>query len=644
MLPMGGRQPGSGSAGPERILVGVHVPTYVCGPYLIHTPLEAPVIRARSRISVLAVAALLPAAAPAQDFDILIRGGQVLDGTGADARQADIGVQDGRIAAMGNLAGARAERVIDASGLLVTPGFIDMHSHADWALGVPEANAALPLVTQGITTIVVGQDGRSAWRVGERMRDVVDVWSRQGLSVNAILLVGHGSVRREVMGDEDRAPTPGELDRMRALVRGAMEDGAWGISTGLGYTPGRYAETEEVIALTREVKPFGGFYISHLRNQGDRLLESVDETIRIGRETGVPVVHTHFKSSGARNWGGAKAAMERIAAAREEGVLAWVDVYPWETSSDGIAIRLLPPAAWEIGAAERADVPLEGRLEELSNEELTGLVLLGNRWIARTTTRSWLAGRPRAELLDLARGALRSAFRPDEVERRAELRRRLADPVLGDSIRAIIRQRLERSRPEIFVIEDAVDDRLDGKTLPEAAEVLGLSLEDVAIEIDLMNARVTSYHMSDIDVDEILRWPFTAISTDGTLDYLGVGDPHPRSYASFPHLLRFYAMEKGVLTMPQAVRAATGVAADIIGLEDRGYLREGHRADIVVLDPQRIGACSTFKQPHCYSEGIEHLLVNGVPTLSDGEHTGARAGWILTPKRDIPTGVTAGGS
>lgn len=591
----------------------------------------------------LAFLTMLPAASAAQRYDIVIRGGQVLDGTGAPARQADVGIRDGLIAAVGDLSSAGATRVIDAAGMMVTPGFIDMHSHSDWALGEPEANAALPLVTQGITTVVVGQDGRSAWRVGEEMEDVVELWRRQGLSVNAILLAGHGSVRRAVMGEENRPPTAEEMERMKALIREAMEDGAWGISTGLSYTPGRFGDTEEVIALTKEVAPYGGFYISHLRNQGDRLLDSVEETIRIGRETGVPVVHTHFKSSGKRNWGGAKVAMERIAEAREAGVSAWVDVYPWETSSDGIGIDLLPGSAWQVGAPRPEPLALEDELGALSNDELADLVVRGSPWVARTTTEEWIARRPRAELLDMARGALRSAFRPDEEDRRADFRRRLADPVLGDSIRAIIRERLERSGPEIYVIEDAVDDRLDGKTLPEAAKILGLSLEDAAIEIDLMNARVTSYHMSDIDVDEILRWPFTAISTDGTLDYLGVGDPHPRSYASFPHLIRFYSMEKGVLTLPQAIRASTGVPAEIIGLEDRGYLREGQRADVVVFDPGEIRACATFAQPHCLSPGIEHLLVNGVPTLDGGAHTGARAGWILTPERSIPTGVADGG-
>lgn len=600
--------------------------------------------RPPNAVAALVLVLMAPGASAAQDYDIVIRGGQVLDGTGAPARVSDVGVTGGVVTAVGDLSAASAARVIDASGLIVAPGFIDIHSHSDWALGEPEANAALPLVTQGITTVVVGQDGRSAWRVGERMADVVELWSGQGLSVNTILLVGHGSVRREIMGEEDRAPTARELERMRGLVREAMEDGAWGISTGLSYTPGRYGDTEEVIALTREVRPYGGFYISHLRNQGDRLLDSVEETLRIGRETGVPVVHTHFKSSGKRNWGGAKAAMERIAAAREEGLSAWVDVYPWETSSDGISIDLVPPAAWRLGAPERRQPsPLEKGLDALSDAELASLVLSSNGWLARTTTASWLETRPRAELLDLARGALRSAFGPDERARRADFRRRLADPVLGDSIRGGIQFRLEQSGPEIYVIEDAVDDRLDGKTLPEAAEILGLSLAEAAIEIDLMNARVTSYHMSDIDVDEILRWPFTAVSTDGTLDYLGVEDPHPRSYGSYPHLIRFYSMEKNVLSLAAAVRASTGVPADIIGLEDRGYLREGQKADVVVFDPQEIRACATFRQPHCYSKGIEHMLVNGVPTITDGAHTGAKAGWILTPKRGIPTGVADGG-
>lgn len=588
----------------------------------------------RPLASLLAAISLLvaPIAVSAQQFDVLIRGGQVIDGTGSAPRRADVAITGGRIVEIGDLADASAARTIDATGKVVTPGFIDMHSHADWGFGTPELNAARNNLRQGITTVVVGQDGRSAWRVGEKITGAMALWREQGLSENSILLVGHGSVRREVMGNEDRAPTPEELDRMRALVREAMEQGAYGISTGLSYLPGRYSTTEEVIALTKEVKPFGGFYISHLRNQGDRLMESVDETIRIGKESGVPVVLSHFKSSGARNFGKAKAAMDRIAAARTQGVAAWVDVYPWPTSSDGIDVDMVPRQAYLVGMDRDMEPSLARVLPTLSNEELARLMLESNGFLARTTTEDWLARRPREELLEGAEQALRSSMlRGHEDELRDNLRASLADPARRDSVRGIIQRALDRQVAKQFVIENAPDPRVNGKTLPEAAAILGLDLVDAAVELDLMGAQVTHFHMSEPDVEAILSYDFAAISTDGTLPYFGIDIPHPRSYGSFTRLIDHYTLDRKAITLPHAIRSASGLAADIIGLTDRGYVKEGQWADVLVFDPENIETCATFAQPHCYSTGIDYMLVNGEVTLSDGRYTGALAGKIITP-------------
>ena len=588
----------------------------------------------RPLAAVLAAVLLLvaPPSLLAQQFDLLIRGGEVIDGTGSEPRRADVAITGGRIVQIGDLSRASAARTIDATGKVVTPGFIDMHSHADWGFGTPELNVARNNITQGITTVVVGQDGRSAWKVGEKATDAMRVWREQGLSENSILLVGHGSVRREVMGNEDRAPTPDELARMRALVREAMEQGAYGISTGLGYVPGRFSTTDEVVALTREVEPFGGFYISHLRNQGDRLTESVDETILIGRETGVPVVLSHFKSSGARNFGKARAAMDRIAQARKEGVVAWVDVYPWATSSDGIDVDMVPRQAYMVGLERAMEPPLAKVLPTLSNAELARLMLDANGFLNRTTTEAWLAQRPREELLAGAEQALRSMMMREREELlRGNLRASLADPARRDSVRGIIQRALDRQVPKQFVIENAPDPRVGGKTLPEAAAIMGLDLIDAAIELDLMGAQVTHYHMSEPDVEAILGYDFTAISTDGTLPYFGVDIPHPRSYGSFTRLIDHYVRARNAVTLPKAVRAASGLAADIIGLTDRGYLKSGQWADVLVFDPAAITTCATFAEPHCYSTGIDYLLVNGEVTLDAGKYTGALAGKIITP-------------
>ena len=586
------------------------------------------------RIRLFALALALPSLAGAQQYDVIIRGGRVLDGTGSAERLADVAITDGRVAKVGSLGTATAKRTIDAKGKYVTPGFIDMHSHADWALGTREGNIALNNLTQGITTVVIGQDGRSAWRVGETIREPMALWRSQGMSSNAILLIGQGSVRREVMGDTNRLATPEEIVRMRALVRDAMEGGAWGISTGLGYVPGRFAPTDEVIAVTKEIAPYNGFYISHLRNQGDRLMESVEETIRISKETGVTVVLSHFKSSGAANFGKARGAMERIKQARAEGVKAWVDVYPWSTSSDGIAIDLVPDPPIQ-GRPDGWPVAIDSLLSRATNAELATLALNTNSFLRLTTTERWLSARPRAELLGLARQGLRGVFRErDPQQRRERFLNELADSTGGAAMRAAIARQMQRTGGDsLNVIEEAPDPRLVGKTLGQAAKILGVDLVEAAIRVDLMGAKVTNFHMSEPDIEAILSYDFTALSTDGTVPAFGVGEPHPRSYGTYPRLIRHYAMNRKVISLPKAIRASTGLAADIMGLTDRGYLREGQWADVVVFDPKTIGECTTYRQPHCYSKGVDVLLVNGVVTLEGGKHTLALPGQILTKPR-----------
>jgi N-acyl-D-aspartate/D-glutamate deacylase len=587
----------------------------------------------------LAAALFLPANSWAQEYDLLIRNGRVLDGTGAVERAADVAVRDWRIAAIGDLGDASARRVIDAEGMYVTPGFIDIHSHADWSLSLPGLNVSLNNLTQGITTVVVGQDGRQAWPIGGDIRQTIDDWTARGLGANTILLTGSGTVRQEVMLNDDRPPTPDELEQMKALVRKAMEGGAWGISTGLSYVPGRFSETEEVIALTAEVEPYGGFYISHLRNQSDRLLESVEETIRIGRETGVPVVATHFKSAGRQNFGKAGVAMGRIAEAREEGVPIWADVYTWDTSSDGIDISIIPGSAY--GLAMQADEELMAAREAvvkamrtMSEEELVAVIRGAGGFFGRLVHPDFLRSLPEETLRDLADSNVSGMIQGD---RGLALRQALEKPELREQIRERVRQAVYARGPDLYVIEKAPDERIEGLNLAQAARVMGLDVVDAAIQIDLMDAQVTRIHMSEQDVEEILRWPFVAICTDGTVPYFGDGVPHPRSYGTFTRLIQHYAIEQGVITLPDAIYRATGLAAEIIGIEDRGYLREGLAADVVVFDPFTIESCANYTNPHCYSKGIEFLVVNGELTLDEGSYTGALGGQILTPSGAIKT-------
>ncbi len=585
----------------------------------------------------LALALLTPVPADAQTYDLIIRGGRVLDGTGAPERVADVAVHDGRIAAIGDLGRAKGTKEIDATGLYVTPGFIDMHSHADWSLSRPGLNVALNNLTQGITTVIVGQDGRQAWPIGGSIQQTIDNWSARGLALNAILLTGHGTVRQEVMGNADREPTPTELERMKARVRAAMEGGAWGISTGLSYTPGRFSTTEEVIALTAEIKPYGGFYISHLRNQGDGLLASVEETIHIGDETGVTVVATHFKSAGQDNFGKAKVALERISAARTDGVPIWVDAYPWATSSDGIDVNILPDVVYRVAGADQsvvaARMALAKAMEGMSEGELVSIIR-GGGFLGRLVDPDFLASLPREMLVDLANSGVDNMI---EGDRQLALREALEDSAKRSSIRGFVREALERRAPELHVIEKAPDPRMVGLNLAQAAKAMGVDVVDAAIAVELMDAQVTRYHMSERDVEEILRWPFTAICTDGTVPYFGAGTPHPRSYGTFTRLIRHYVMEQGVITLPDAIYRSTGLAKQIVGIKDRGLLEQGLAADIVVFDPQTIQSCATYADPHCYSRGIEYLLVNGALTLEKGEYTGALGGLILTPRGPIKT-------
>lgn len=576
----------------------------------------------------LAVATVAPARAQESraTFDLLIRGGTLLDGTGAPARRADVAVRGGRIAAVGELRNAAARRVIDADGLVVAPGFIDLHSHADWAFGDPERNLAPNNLTQGITTVVVGQDGRSAWPVGGSIEETTARWISQGIAENVILLVGHGHVRREVMGDDARPPTGDELVRMRRLVRAAMEGGAAGLSTGLSYVPGRFASTDEVIALAREIAPYGGVYISHLRDQGAGLVESVRETARIGREAGITVVATHLKISGRANFGKSGEALDAIEEARRQGIALYADQYPYTTSSNGIDVHFLSTAS-PLPASDAI-----AALRHASSEALADLVLASHELTPKMYTREWLLTRPRAELEARAAAGLESRKRDGE-SRRVHVRALLEDPTRRALLyRAVAGEIARWGGADTYVIERAPDARLEGRTLEEAAATLGVSVPEAAIALELTDAQVTQFHMAEEDVVAILRRDFTATSTDGTVPIFGVGTPHPRSYGAFTRKIRTYVLDRGVLSLPFAIRSMTGLAAEILGLTDRGTIQPGAWADLVVFDLRRIRDRATYREPHRHSDGIEFLFVNGVAVVDSGRVTGARPGRVLHPR------------
>lgn len=561
-------------------------------------------------VSALAVAALyaLSAASGASAqtapdrFDVLIRGGRVLDGTGNPWFAADVGIRDGRIAAIGRLQGATATRTIDARGKVVTPGFIDIHTHADdgssprGGFRDPDARrrAAPNLVAQGVTTVVVNQDGRSPWPISEQREQI----ERNGIGPNAILMVGHGSVRARAMGTDVRRPaSDAEVAEMRRLVRQAMEEGAWGLSAGLEYVPGRWSTTEEVVAVTAEIVPFGGVYISHERSEGQdpmwywpsrdppgppTLLDAVRETIEIGERTGATVVASHIKAKGANYWGSGLAAIQLIERARARGVRIYADQYTYPTSgTDGNTV-LIP--GWAIGAGE------------------------------------------------FGRGG---EGRPDYA---ANLRRTLEDSASAAALRQdIAHEIVRRGGAERVLLFEYPDTTLVGKSIGAIAGLRGVTPVEAALALQLEGdvhraggGRMRGFSMSEVDMEAYAARNWVATASDAGIALPEDGPrTHARFYGTFPRKIRYYARERGVLTVEDAVRSMTSLPAQILGLRDRGMVREGMWADLVVLDLDALRDRATFTDPHQYPDGIEYVLVNGEFVVEGGVLTWRLAGKVL---------------
>ncbi|MBN2336815.1 D-aminoacylase [Candidatus Bathyarchaeota archaeon] len=514
-------------------------------------------------------------------FDILLSGGRIVDGAGNPWYHGDIAVKDGRIAAIGKISEG-AETVIQLEGMVAAPGFIDTHSHSDLMLiSEPRAEAK---VMQGVTTEIVGQDGLGEapvtdgtikdWRkylsglngdpdiewTWRGMGGYLDALEKARPSINVASLVGHGNIRLCVMGMEDREPTGAELDEMRALTAESMEQGAIGLSTGLIYAPCIYADTPELVELCRVVAGHGGSFVVHIRNEGDRLLESIDEVAQVGRESGVHVHVSHFKAGGEANWGKSVHSLRRLEEARSGGVEMTFDQYPYIAGSTFLS-SLLPP------------------------------------WVHAGGTDA-LLGRLRDE----------------------EARRRIADE-LGESTRA--------ERWESLLVTNLRTARnlpYEGKTMAEIAGARRqdpvTALMDIVVEED-NGAAMVSFTMNEDDVERIMSSPLGMVCTDGIL----LGKPHPRAYGAFPRVLGHY-VRRGVLRLEEAVRRMTSHPAQAFGLTGRGLLRPGFKADITVFDPKKILDTATYDDPRRHPEGIAHVIVNGVVTVSDGEHTGASAGQV----------------
>ena len=506
-----------------------------------------------------------------QKWDILIQNGAVVDGTGGSRFIADVAVLGDQIVAVSSirLDPGLAREVIDASGKIVSPGFVDIHTHLEPLLNLPGGESH---VRQGVTTALGGPDGTAPWPLEQYLDRADEI----GVGLNVGFMVGHNTIRREVIGLEDRAPTAAELVQMQDMVDQGMIEGAWGISTGLKYLPGAFAELDELVALSSVVVPYGGFYTSHLREEGLGLLESVSEALEIGKQANIPVVLTHHKVVGQPMWGSSEITLAMVDSARIAGTDVMIDQYPYTASHSGITI-LIP--AW---AMEGGTDALLTRLED--------------------------------------------PF--------------LADSILSGIEFNIKYDRGGNDLKRVQFSSVSWDKSLEGKTLYDWAVRDGLEPTPangakLVVESVRRGGANGIYHaMDEGDGEAIMSHPQTMIASDGRLVALGDGHPHPRWYGTFPRVLGLYSRERGILELEEAVLKMTFMPAKRIGLAKRGQVKIGWFADLVVFDSETIIDRATFQNPHQYPVGIEWVLVNGKIALANGDYRDLRSGKVL--RKEIP--------
>lgn len=495
-------------------------------------------------------------------YDLIIVNGTILDGTGSESFQADIGILDERILEIGNLKNAEAKTIIDASGMVVSPGFIDMHTHLEPIMEMPDAKS---LIMQGVTLALGGPDGGGPWPFGSYL----DSLEQLGTGPNLAYLIGHNTIRREVMGNVDQAPTLSQMDSMKNYVEMAIKEGAFGISTGLKYLPGTFAKVDEIISLSKVASSYQGIYTSHLREEGLGLIDAVQEAILISKEAEIPVVLTHHKAIGVKMWGASVKTLSLVDSARKEGLDIMMDQYPYAASHTGISV-LIP--SWALEGSE-----FSNRVQDpiLKDSIKSGIIfnILNDR-----------GGN------DLRRIQFS----------RVSWRKELEGKTLHDW--AI----LEGMEP----------------TVENGAELV--------IQAQLNGGTGTIYHaMDEADVERIMKHPMTMIGSDGRLSQPGDGHPHPRAYGTFPRILGYYVREKNILDLPTAIHKMTGLSAQRLGIQDRGTIKKGNFADLTIFDPEKIIDRSTFTDPHQYPTGVQFVLVNGRLIVDQGEFQDIRPGKIL---------------
>ncbi len=491
------------------------------------------------------------------DADILLRGGQILDGTGSPARPGDVAIVGDKIVAVGEIVPGRVGETIDCTGLIVAPGFIDLHNHSDDSIVADETRTAENYLRQGCTTLVTGNCGGGAVDVEKYLADI----DAHGAGTNVAHLIPHGSTRALVLERRQVDPTPEELSKMQQLVDRGMREGAWGMATGLIYIPGAYAKIDELAAMTEVVGRHGGIYASHIRSEESALLDAVSEAIEIGRRANTPVHISHFKASGKPYWGMVRASAKLVEDAQAAGQKVTADQYPYTASSTSLEAMLLPDWAREGG---------------------------------REATMA-----------------------------------RLADPAQLEKIRPALQTALDE-RPHVRIVSYKPKPEYTGKAIHEIAAAENRPQIQVAIELlrDGSPAAI-NFGMTEEDVRFVMQRPWVATASDGSVKAPSGDMVHPRSFGTFPRKIGLYAVREKVLPLEQAVRSATGLPADILGLTDRGYLKPGQFADVVVFNPQEIIDGATFDQPFQPPLGIPLVIVNGIAAVKNGEPTKSLSGRAL---------------
>jgi N-acyl-D-amino-acid deacylase len=499
-----------------------------------------------------------------QKYDLLVSGGKIVDGSGNSWYYGDVGIKDGKIAAIGKLSDADATRVLDVRGLVIAPGFIDVHTHIETNdVKVP---AAPNFVYDGVTSVVTGNCGSSNTDIAHYFYRLDSVKT----SINIATLIGHNSVRRDVMGDSQRDPTPDEQKQMEEIVRKGMREGAVGFSTGLIYVPGTYSKSGEVIGLAKAASEFNGVYASHIRDEGDHVTEAIEEAINIGREAKMPVEISHFKVTYKPNWGKSSGTIAQVIQARKDGIDVTVDQYPYVASSTSLN-TVLP--TWAFG----------GGMDSLM-------------------------------------------WRLHDASTRGQMKKEMLKTLKAKQL---------KSYSYALVARYNADSTLNGKSITDINTLKGRKqkpadeAETILEMIEKGGAQMVYFSMDESDLRRIMQYPFNMFASDAGIVQFGSGVPHPRAYGTNARVLGQYVREQEILSLEEAIRRMTSLPAQKFQLRDRGMLREGMAADMVVFSETEVIDQSTFSKPHVYSSGFKFVIVNGKLVIEDGRHTGIRSGTVL---------------